>query len=119
MSANKHRGEVTITLAGQQYVIRPTFQVIAAIEQATGKSLMAIAMAWGRNDVSLHEVAIIVHTAIRLQHQTRMTLGQVGDAIFDAGLGPVVMELLDFVTAAVGGGREAAVTDPPISPTVN
>lgn len=36
---NKHRGEMVMKLDGREYVLRPSFGVIAEIEDATGKSI--------------------------------------------------------------------------------
>ena len=40
--ANKHRGEVDITLLGDFWTLRPTFGALAEIEDATGLGLAAV-----------------------------------------------------------------------------
>ena len=43
VQANKHRGEVTISLGGRSYLLRPTFAAIAEIEARSGQGLIGLA----------------------------------------------------------------------------
>ena len=40
--SNKYRGEVTIQLAGQDFVMRPTFHALCSIETELNKSLLLL-----------------------------------------------------------------------------
>lgn len=61
--ANETRGEIALDLSGTEYVMRPTFQAISAIESKTGKGLLALAR--DAADLTLAEGAIIATECIK------------------------------------------------------
>lgn len=66
MSANEERGEISLELeAGVEYVLRPTFTAIQAMETQTGKSLFELAAAADGQALSNKQASIIVLECIK------------------------------------------------------
>lgn len=64
------RGEISLTLEGVPYILRPTFEAIAAIETETGQPLFDLAKAAEQCRLTLPEAGIIAAHCIRAQAQT-------------------------------------------------
>jgi hypothetical protein len=63
------RGEISLTLEGVEYVLRPTFEAIGQIETALGKNLFSLAQAAEQQQLTLAEVGTIAAMCIRAQAQ--------------------------------------------------
>lgn len=63
--ANAERGEITLTLDGAEFVLRPSNEAIMAFEEATGKGLLQLAQESLRGALRLGEVAQIATECIR------------------------------------------------------
>lgn len=63
--ASAERGEVVLVLDGGDYVLRPSFEAIAAFEESTGKGLLQLARDAVDGGLRLHEMAEIVCECIR------------------------------------------------------
>lgn len=97
------RNEVKITLAGEERTMRASFEAIFAIEAATGKSMTAIINQVADGDLSITQAATIVHHGLRGYGDSRLTFGQVGAAIVEAGLGEVSLPIVHFVQSSLNG----------------
>ena len=65
MTANKTRGEVSLELEGQEYVLRPSYEAISAFEAQTDRSLIDLARAAGDGQLKMSEAAIIATECIK------------------------------------------------------
>lgn len=65
MTANETRGEISLDLCGTEYVLRPSYEAIQAIEQKLGRGLLALARVGGEGNLTLHETAVIACECIR------------------------------------------------------
>lgn len=63
--ANETRGEISLELGGTDYVLRPSYQAIQAIERKTGKGLLALARLAGEGELTLADTAMIAAECIR------------------------------------------------------
>lgn len=63
--ANETRGEIALDLCGTEYVLRPSYEAIQAIEKKLGRGLLALARAGGEGDLTLGETAIIATECIK------------------------------------------------------
>ena len=63
--ANPERGETQFVLDGVEYVLRPSWEAIAAFEGATGKSLTELAVAASDGRLGLQEAGEIACACIR------------------------------------------------------
>lgn len=63
--ANETRGELSLTLEGIEYGLRPSYEAQEAVEAALGKSIEELAMAADRGRLMLHETATIAGEFIR------------------------------------------------------
>ena len=64
-SANETRGEITITLEGVDYVMRPSYEAIVAFEASTGRSLIQLAQDASAGALSTTYLAEIIAECIR------------------------------------------------------
>ena len=63
--ANAERGEITLTLDGGEFVLRPSHEAIEAFESAIGKGLIVLAREAVESGLRLGEVAQIVTECVR------------------------------------------------------
>lgn len=63
--ASAERGEISLTLDGGAFVLRPSFEAIDAFEAATGKGLLQLAQESLRGALRLGEVAQVVTECVR------------------------------------------------------
>ncbi len=57
---NAARGEVLLTVAAKEYVLRPTFQALAAIEGRTGDSVLDIIRRGARGSAKVADVYAVL-----------------------------------------------------------
>ena len=83
-AANPHRGEASLTVAGETLVLRPSFGALVAAEQELG-SLFSLVERAAEGRLTLQEIAALFDhlTAGRPQPITRDRIGQ---AIVEQGL---------------------------------
>ena len=113
---NPHRGEVTFTVNGEDYTVRPTFQVIAEIENQFG-GIMPLAKRMAAGDFTITEIVGVMLIALRgVKDAPKSALLQ--EKIFEEGvtnfLNPVASFLANALTSGGQGGgsrgREGNVT---------
>lgn len=63
--ANAHRGEVSLKLDGEDFVLRPSYEAIVAFEAATGRGLLALARSALAGELTLDTTAAIATECIR------------------------------------------------------
>lgn len=97
--ANARRGEVDIRLAGKKYVMRPTFDALAAIEDMTGRSLQITGQSVMAGSVRAVEIAAVILCGIRaVDPDTDLTVSDIGTAIMDdGGVAAVRQPVIDFL----------------------
>lgn len=62
---NAERGEFTLSLDGQIFGLRPSYEAMEAIEAETGKGLIALARAALGGEMGLHDLSIVVCECVR------------------------------------------------------
>ncbi|MGE4043313.1 MAG: GTA-gp10 family protein [Acetobacteraceae bacterium] len=98
---SKHpRGDVTVTINGEDYVLEPKFKAIAAAEQATGKGLIEMMGAVASLQVGV--VATVLFHALRANEFTGLSYDDVGEAVMES-IGqedqPLVKAAIEYVNA--------------------
>lgn len=113
MTANNLRGELTITLEGVEYPLRPSFTAIVAIEDKSGKSLQELAIAADGGGLSLQQMAVIVVEAMSAYGRANGRNDLVGwkyervaELLFDAGLMIVQPRIALLLAMALTGGHD-------------
>jgi hypothetical protein len=129
MTANATRGEVSLTLDGTDYVLRPSFDAICAFEAETGRGLVDLADAARDGALRASEVASIAAACIRAwgkstgdQAVQSVNTKRIGELIIEAegGMMIAVMRLAVLLLGAATGGYtasgevKAAATSPKI-----
>lgn len=105
MTSNPHRGEVEVPLKGGAVTLRPTWDSIAAIEQACGLGLYNLAHKLAGRHISSIDLAVII-AAGATAAGVKMTPKDALAHILETGINAVYPEVLAFVTNAVTGGEE-------------
>lgn len=113
MTANATRGEISLHLDGAEFILRPSFEAIVAIEADTGCGLVALARQAEDGSMSLQTAALIVMHLIRAQGKAAkdpalegVNAQRIGQLIMSAegGLMIVLLRLRLLLTMAVTGG---------------
>jgi len=85
--ANRQRGEVTITLDGKEYVMRPTFEALCEIEDKLDAAIPDLIMLFKDGNIRLKHVAAIVWGGLWGYDKNQApTFSQVGELISKTGL---------------------------------
>ncbi len=115
--ANKHRGEVTLDLAGKDYVLAPTFGVVAEIEDEMGTNLFEIGRKLELADITARDLVKLAGTALKAGGH-EVAEGMIVQAISDDGAYTVIAVFVQFVRNYAFGGREEkkAAADAPKEP---
>ncbi len=113
---NKERGEMAMTLAGKEFVLRPTYGALAEIEGTLGQGIVPLAERIHRGEYGIVDLAVIVTAALRSRGEPA-TVEKVGEMILQTGLGPVVGKVMEFLKTALNAGQalgeaQAAETGP-------
>lgn len=109
-AANPERGEVTITIAGKDHRLTPTFQCAATIEALTGLPLFSLTRQAARDGLGLIQCAVILQQGLIAagdQVAAGNPLEHFQEMIFKTGLLDVQIVLGDFLTLLLNGGRPA------------
>jgi hypothetical protein len=108
MAANKHRGEVPVTLAGTEYVMRPSFDVQAAIEVETGMEIIPLARRVAAGNYGARVLATTLRLAINdaLPKEERLLAGDVAKAIEEVGTLAFHDAMVRFYVNCLNGGSE-------------
>jgi len=112
VTANPLRGELTITLEGVEYPLRPSYTAITAFEEKTGKSLQELAISADGGALSLAQMAVIVvetMTAFGRANDRKDLVGwkveHVRELLFNAGLMIVQPRIALLLAMALTGGH--------------
>ena len=111
--ANKHRGECVVELEGAEYVLRPDFEAVAAIDDQCGSIIELAKRALSTQALSFREVSIVIAEGIKAQGRKTDNIGlkgtkldRVQKMVFDAGMVAVLPAVVSFLAAAVTGGMK-------------
>ena len=103
--ANKARGEVTLELGGETYVLRPEFGVIAEIEDELDTDMFRLGMRAEQFKFRVKELAHALRVVLAA-HGHEVAEEALATAIGEEGVATVLVPLALFLRAYVwGGGR--------------
>jgi len=112
-TANARRGEQTVMLEGVEYVMRPSFAAIEAIETKTGKALAELMILATAAKLKGVEIAVIVTECVKADLRQRGRGAEadmwqerrVAELLMDAegGLFKMITDLVGFLKAAATG----------------
>lgn len=112
-TANKERGEHSLTLAGVTYLLRPSHEAIVAIESQCGASLLTLARDGNAGALGVQELGIIAAELIKAgaakddEATAHVGAERIGKLIFENGLASVTARLTLCLIDAATGGRTA------------
>ena len=84
MSANRHRGEASLLVAGEELLLRPTFSALVAAEEELG-SLFELVERAAAGTLHLQQIVALFDHLSRLR-PVAITRETIGDAIVELGL---------------------------------
>jgi hypothetical protein len=89
--ANKQRGEVTITLMGKTYVLRPTFEAMCEIEDRLDTAMPDLLIRFQNGDVRYKHIATIIWAGMwAYDKDSAPSYEEVGEMIRSHGLTKVL-----------------------------
>jgi len=105
MIANPHRGEVAVTLAGQQYAARPTYAAVVKWETATGRTSTELLLRFASGNFAAAEVVAVLHAALAAGGTT-MPADQLGELVISEGLTDQLEAAGKLLRNSLTGGKE-------------
>lgn len=113
--ANPNRGELSLTLGGRDYTLRPSFEAIEAFEAGTGKGLMELTGLALAGKISLSETATIACECIRAQGRATNSVSlsgsqrdKIAEMILESGFQDALVVMAGMLALAVSGGVTAS-----------
>lgn len=100
---NKERGEVLVTLANRDYVLRPTFEALAHVESRLGTGIVALLRSISAGQFGVREVAAVIHAGIEAGPDKGASHVEVGRLVVDAGVMALLPMVTEFLMSAVEG----------------
>ena len=88
MSANPYRGEASLKVGGETFVIRPSFQALVAAEEELGP-LFALVERAAEGRLALGDMAALFDHLSREDRPAAITRERIGQAIVEQGLAGV------------------------------
>lgn len=113
--ANETRGEIALDLSDKEYVLRPTYQAIQAIEAKTGKGLLALAR--DAAELTLSDASTIATECIKAHGKhvgdelmAKYSADKIGQMMLetDGGLAACLGRLSALLMVAATGGYTAS-----------
>ncbi len=102
--ANKARGEVTLKLGGETYVLVPSFGVIAEIEDELDTNMFKLGARVDQLDFNAKDLVRTVQAILKANGH-EVAEDRLAEAIAEEGAGPVLVPLIAFIGSYVWGGR--------------
>lgn len=101
--ANRHRGEVAVTLAGRSYTMRPTFTALAEIEDRTGCGLLGLLHRL--RDHSVKDTCSVIYCGIKAT-DPKADEEEICGLVVETGVNNLIEAMMDFVEMALYGMGE-------------
>ena len=98
MSANPHRGEASLQVAGELLVLRPSFTALVAAEDELGP-LFGLVERASEGKLALHEIAALFDH-LSADRPKAITRERIGDAVVEkglAGISPTLRLILEQI----------------------
>jgi hypothetical protein len=102
---NDGRGEVSVTLNGRTYVMRPSLEALKRMEALSGRGVINILNRFGREDFSITDVAAVITAGINGNPENpRHTMEQVSQAIYEGGVVTYLVPASQLLSNATKAG---------------
>jgi hypothetical protein len=123
MTANPHRGEVSVELGGVTHTARPTYAAILQYEQETGRTSTELMVRFSTGMFSLKEITSILHACLGAGGY-KVPAAQIGEQIVQDGQTEFLKPCALLLRNALTGGKEpegeaGAVREPDASRTAD
>lgn len=101
--SNKYRGEISMNLGSEKYVLRPSFQALCLIEEELNKSILDVLIDTSDRRLKITEMVSIIGNGIRAYPSNeKISDDDIGKSIYEAGLVNIMPQVLQFLERAVG-----------------
>jgi len=104
--ANRHRGEVEVTLGGARYTLRPTFEALCEIEDRTGLGLVELARRFWEGRFGARQLAVVLWAGIRAAGGEAPDYERIGRLVVEQGFQDLAGPVARFLAGVIGGEEE-------------
>lgn len=112
MTGNPLRGEVSVRMDGEDYVLRPSYEAITAVEDQTGQSIQQLALAADEGALQLKQAAIVVTEFVKAwgrendkPYFEKFSVRRISELLFQEGLLKVNPRVALALWQALTGGH--------------
>ena len=109
--ANKARGEVTLELGGESYVLVPSFGAVCEIEDKIGTNLFSLGRRLELAEISARDLIDVAHACLTPLGY-KGDKAHLGEAIVEAGALKAIAALTEFCATTPSAGRTKKKTPP-------
>lgn len=114
---NPQRGDVKIMLAGQEYIMRPSFEAVASIEGRLDIGILGVANRYRDRTIGYRDAEAVISAGIAAVPQQKGPTN-LKEAIRQEGLAVLLDPISTFVGYALTGGKEIDPESGEVQPTV-
>jgi Phage tail tube protein, GTA-gp10 len=105
--ANASRGEVVLKLGGRDFVLRPNFTAIVAVEARLG-GVVSLAIKASKGEIGLGETTTLLWETLDKTGEPAMTEQTLGAMILEEGLAEVAPVVSALLASVLKGSRQSA-----------
>ena len=103
---NEHRGELTVTVGGRDFLLRPEFESIARLESHLNLGLPHIVMRMARDPRYTDFAAVIFCSMVTPEGEKAPSFKEVGKLVMKTKIMSITKPLCDFLGKCLSAGEE-------------
>jgi len=104
--ANRNRGETKVQIGRKNYVLRPSFEALSAIEDALDTGIVELAGRLSSGGLRLRDLVAIIHACAAATSDEPPSEEVIGAAIVKKGVSAYLEPVGTFLVSTLAGGSE-------------
>lgn len=102
-SHNPYRGEISITLKSQDYILKLTFDQLVKFEQKMNKGILKIAKDFAEGNYGVHDMTLLIWFALSDEGRKNFTIASLGNLILETGVAFYASHCIDLLSLTLDG----------------
>lgn len=103
MIRNPYRGEISVKLKDQHYILKLTFDQLVKLEQETNKGILKIAKDFSEGNYGIHDIAALLWFSLSCEGQQIYTIASLGNYIIESGISTYAGHCIDLLSLTLDG----------------
>lgn len=104
MTHNSYRGEISVKLKDQYYILKLTFDQLVKLEQEVNKGILKIAKDFSEGNYGIHDIAALLWFSLSEEGRQIYTIASLGNLVLESGLSTYASHCIDLLSLTLEGG---------------